>query len=348
MSTVTLPIADADFTDDNAHVASGQDVLAQDKALRDFINGSNFDPTDNIKISVPYPWTSNHSWTVSNASTDNLALTVSAVMATNKYGFKIASSAAQVNSALLFLQLSSASSTVACLEFSDAGTGSTIKIAKSGDGAALQATQSSTSAATAPVVISQAGTGPLVSGTLRSLSGLNSCMTAAVLTTAQTADNTATEMSLTDLNITLPANFLKAGTTILGTVWGVLTTPGAGPATARVRVYYGGTAGTVLLATAATVPTINLTSALTKLTFQLTCLTTGGAGTIEAQGNLVWNSNTAPANLALDSAGTGFGNPAAIAIDTTVQKDLTISWKWGTAVAGCTFVARSGYIEIIK
>ncbi len=346
MTLAVLPVADAEFA--NGQAAQGTEVLTQDKYLRDFINGSNFDPTDNIKLTVPYPWTSSHSWTVSDANTHNLSLVVSAVMAASKYGFKMSSTAAQVNSALVYLELTNGSSTVPCLEFADAGTGSTIKITKSGNGVGVESIQSGSGNSTSNFKATQAGTGPCYEASLRSLSSLNAGLTAKTLTTVYTADNTATELEIAGLTTTLPANFLKAGTTIRGKMYGRLNTAAAGPATARIKVYYGGTAGTVLLDTGAFAVTTSLANSLVDCEFLLTCYSTGATGTIEAQGKVMWNSNTIPVARGMGTAATGATNAAAITVDTTLSKDITISFVWGSAVADCTFVARAGTIEIVK
>ncbi len=346
MATLTLPVADAEFA--NGEPAQGTEVLSQDKAIRDFLNGGNLDGTDNINMTAVFAWLNRHVWTVTDATNHNLELGVVSVLNASKYGFKFSSAAAQVNSALLYGELSNASSTVPIFEFSDAGSGSTIKVTKSGNGACSELTQSGSANTAACVIMSQAGTGPLTSGTLRSLANLNGIFLAKTLTTAVTIDNTATETLVTDLTTTLPANFLKAGTTIRGKVTGVMATPGAAPATARLRVYYGGVAGVLLLDTGAFTPAVDLVASMIDMDFTLTGLTTGATGTIEAQGKVLWNSNTLPAARGMGTAATGTGNTAAKTIDTTASKDLVVSWTWGTAVSGCTTVLRSGYIEILR
>ena len=346
MSTYNFTVVDSEFDDGVA--AQGTEVASRTNESRTFLLNNNLDTTDNINPAMTAAWTARHSWAVSDASNDNLSLAVGAVMAANKYGAKISSSAAQINSALIYVALSNASSTVPCIEFVDAGSGSTISIAKSGDGAAITGTQSSASATTAPFVVSQAGTGPMFSGTLRALSGLNSVSLVKVVTTPQSVTNSATETVCTDLTTTLPANFLKVGTTFRGRVWGTLDSPGAGPATLRLRVYYGGIAGTVLLDTGAFSSAISLADSVVMMEFNITCLSIGGAGTVDAQGVTKWDSNTVPIDRGMGVAGTGAGNTSAITVDTTLSKDLTISMKFGSAVVGSTFRFRSGCLEILK
>lgn len=347
MATFNFTIADANFADGQS--AKGTDVSSRTNQIRTFLIGNNLDPTDNIKVSVAYPWTARHSWTVSDASNDNMALTVGAVMAANKYGFHIASAAVQINSAMEYIELTNASSTTPCSEVANAGSGEGYKATQSGTGSSLKGNNSSASNTAAVADLTQAGTGPLVGGSLRSLTGLNAVVLSKVITSLTTVDNTATETAISDLVVTLPANFLKAGTTIRGKIFGQIDTPGAAVPSARVKLYYGGTSGTAILDSGAVTHTISLVNSLVVIEFMMTCLTTGGSGTVEAQGMITWGSNTVPANRGLDvAAATGATNDTTFTIDTTAQKDLTVAFKWGSAVSGSTFKARSGYVEILK
>lgn len=351
MATYTYTIPDTNFAD--GEVALGTDVRSRDNETRTFLLGGNLDPTHNINVTVAYPWTARHSWTVSDASNDNMALVVGAVLAANKYGYHASSSAAQINSALHYLELTNASSTVAVSEVAQAGTGSGYKATHTNVGSAFEGNCSSTSNTAGTAKLTQAGTGPLVSGTLRTLTNLNGVFLAAKQTNAYTVSNSSTETVDTDLTISLPANFLKAGTTIRGKVYGIITTPGAGPATARLRVKYGGTGGTTLLDSGAITPTVSLTDSPVTLDFTLTCISVGGSGTIEAQGISFLNPSAAisatvgAVSRGMGTGGTGAGNNAVITIDTTAAKDLIVSFTWGSAVVGCAFSFRAGHIEIL-
>lgn len=352
MATLSLPIPDSNFA--NGQTALGTDVLAQDKAIVTFLNSQNMDSA-NINVGAAFPWTARHSWSVSDASNDNLSLVVGAVMATSKFGFHVSSAQAQVNSALVFFEQTSASTTSSVLSLATAGTGSVLSSVATGDAIAIEA-NSATSGNTKSVIKAiQSGTGHLVEGELRGVTGLNAVVTAKVLTTPVTVNNTATETVVTGLVLNLPANFLKAGTTIHGKVRGVMSTPGAAPATSRVRVFYGTAAtptGTALLDSGAITPVVNLANDIIELDFSLTCLTTGASGTVEAQGTLYWNviaSSTAGAVArGMGTAGTGKNNTAAITIDTTATNDIYISFVWGSAVSGCTVSFRQGYVEVLR
>lgn len=308
MGTVTLP-KDTEFAD--GEVARGTDVRANDQYLRDFINNGSIGQA-NLTKSENYAWTGIHTYTVNSSGTTNNALIVSAVLSASVYGHSITSSAAQINAPLLYRALTSTSATQPLAQYVNAGTGATHQV------------------------------------TLRSLAGLNTDLTAAVATSTDAISNSTTETTFSDLTTTLPADFLKAGTTIRIQAWGIMATPGAAPATAQIEVKYGGTAGTVLLDSGAITPATSLVNSLVKVDALLTCISTGGSGTVEAQGTVAWNSNTAPALRGLGTGATGVGNAAVITIDTTAQSDLVLSFTWGTAVADCTFTWRAGSVEVLK
>lgn len=351
MSTFNFTITDANFA--AGQTATGTDVSSRTNQIRTFLLGNNLDPTNNINVTVAYPWTARHSWTVSDSANDNMQLTVGSVMAASKYGFHISSSAAQVNTALQYIELTNASSTTPCYEAANAGSGSGYKVTQSGTGSSFIGNNSSTSNTNGVASLTQAGTGPIIDATLRTLTGLNTVLLAKKQTTVYTVSNSSTETVNTDLTTTLPANFLKEGTTIRGTVWGVITTPGAGPATVEMFVKYGGTAGTILLDTGAITPTVSLTNSPVKMDFMITCISTGGSGTVEAQGMITLNPSGAlsatvgPSNRGMGTAGTGVGNSAVVTVDTTLSKDLIVSFKMGSAVVGSAFSFRAGTIEIL-
>lgn len=348
MGILSYSVADSEFDDDE--VAEGTELVTRFNDIKTFLNNANL-TSANLDTTANFPWTGRHSFTINDSSNTNIPIIISAVMAANKYGMSISSSAAQVNSALVFVTMSNVSSTVPCFEFSNAGTGSTVKITNSGNADGFESNLTSTSATQAPFIASQAGTGAVYEATLRTLSNLSAPLFAKNITTLTTVDNTATETAISDLSITLPADFLKAGTTIRGTIWGTMDTPGAGPATARIRVCYGGTitgGGTALLDTGAYTPTVSLSGSLIKVDYTLTCLTTGATGTIEAQGMVAHQSNTAPTWRGMGTGGTGAANTSAITIDTTASKSLVITFTWGSAVSGCTAKFRAGHVEILK
>jgi len=343
MATITFTAADAEF--DNDALAQGTEVRSRSNDIQTFLEGNNLEPTDNIKMTASYPWTGRHSWTVSDASNDNCLVTVQAVMSAAKYGLKVISAAAQINSALVHHELSHASSTVSILELVNAGSGSASKVTQSGNNAAYEGICDQATITADVYKATQSGTGSLLGGTLRSLASLTAVLKATAITAPVTIDNTDTETVV--LTTTLPANFLKVGTTIRGRIYGTIATPGASLADARMYVKYGGTAGTELLDSGAVTLGNSLVNSLVTLEFTLTCMTIGATGTIEAQGVLQWGSNTAPAARGMGTAGSGATNAAAITIDTTAEKALVVTFDWSAAGAGHTTVIRAGHLEIL-
>lgn len=331
MTLLSYSNADSLFTNYTAD-EDGAVVLARYNDIKTFLNNNNLDCTNNIDPSGVFPWTARHSWTINDTANHNITLIVAGVMAASKYGSFITSSAAQVNAPLVVRSLTNASSSVSVEEIQNAGTGDSHKVVNTNTGGCYHASTTST--------------GQPYKATVRTLTDLNAPLVSKVITTPTSVTNDDTETIVNDVTITLPADFLKVGTTIKGSLYGTLTTPGAGPATLDIRVKLGGTAGTVLLDSGEITPTVSLVSALIKLDYILTCVSVGAAGTIEAQGLIMWNSNTAPAAKGLGVAGTGNANTAPIVIDTTTQKDLILSLKWGSAVAGCTVSINNGVIEI--
>ena len=332
MTAFSYSNADALFTNLTA-LEDGAAVLVRWNDLKTWLTGGNI-VSSNMSLISSFPWTGIHSWTITNTSNHNRALTVGGVMAVNKYGEFITSAATQINAPLIVHSLTGSSSTVSVEEVDNAGTGDSHKVVNTNTGACYHASTSST--------------GDPFHATVRSLTGLHAPLVSNVIVTPTTVTNDATETIVGDLDVTVPALFLQAGTTIKGTIYGTLDTPGAGPATLEVMVKWGGTAGVKLLDSGIITPAISLVKSMVKLEFILTCITTGATGTIESQGHIHWNSNTLPVVRGMGLAGTGAGNSTPVVIDTTTQKDLVVSVKWGTAVVGCTISMRAGVIEVKK
>lgn len=306
MATFTLPTNASEYADNET--AEGTEVRADLDYIVTTLNSGNLDST-NIDVSANFDWTGRHSWAVSDTSNDNFFFTVSGVLASGKAGLGSTSAAAQVNSALVQHTLSNSSSTVAVEK------------------------------------LTQAGTGYLLQGTLRTLADLNAPFVSAVASSTVSVSNDATETSFTGVAITLPANFLKVGTTIRGKIWGTMDTPGAAPATARIKTKYGTTA---LLDSGAITPTVSLANSLVVLDFIITCASVGATGTVKSQGTVSWNSNTNLDVRGMGTGATGAGNGSTTTIDTTASTALTTTFTWGSAVADCTFTFHNGYVEVVR
>lgn len=328
----TYSNSDSLFTNDSAD-ADGAVVLVRWNDIKTYLNGGNFGPSS-LDLTGVYSWTSRHAWTITDTANNNRSLTANGVMAANRYGDYVISAAAQINSALSHKELSNAASSVPVDEIVNAGTGDSHQVTNSNTGSCYSGITSST--------------GPVYKASVRSLSGLQAPLVSQVVTSPTTVAVDATETIVADSELTLPANFLIAGSTIKGTFYGVMTTPGAAPANIQFRVRIGGIAGTVLLDSGAVTPTVSLANSLVKIEFLLTCITTGAGGTVEAQGILAYNHNSVPTLRGLGVAGTGASNAAAIAVDTTVERDLVLTLNWSAATAGCSVSIRSGVLEIKK
>lgn len=349
MGTITLSVADAEF--DDGENAQGTEVLAIVKDVVNYINNGNID-FDNVDLTAAFPWTGIHTYTVNSSGTTNWALVVEAVLGASVYGHSITSAVAQTTSALIHSALTNASSTQPLHESANAGTGSTYKSTNTGSGAnagtVFEAVTNDTTAEQSTFVSEQKGLGHNYEGKLRTLTGLNAAMTCKTATGTYTVANDTTETAFSDLVTTLPANFLKIGTTIEIEAWGLMTTAGS-PGTLQMEVKYGDLAtGTVLLDTGAITPTSSQTNALVHMRAILTCITTGATGTIEAQGIVAWDDDGAPAHRGMGTGATGLGNTAAITIDTTAQTDLNLSVTWGSAVSGDSFSWRAGSVKILR
>lgn len=151
-------------------------------------------------------------------------------------------------------------------------------------------------------------------------------------TASVTVGNSALETTLLGAgqgSLTLPANFFAAGKSIRFRMSGVLSATGS--PTIRLRLYFGATV--ILDSTALT--SANPTNGLFEVNGVLTCRTTGGSGTVFAQGSF------------MEAGTTSFGIPTTTTsvIDTTATQVVNLTVQWGTAAAGDTLTATNFTIE---
>lgn len=135
--------------------------------------------------------------------------------------------------------------------------------------------------------------------------------------------------------LTLPANFLTAGKTIKLRAEGYITntlTP-----TIRIRVFFGATA---ILDTAAT--TMSTITGTMRWTFDciITCRSTGGSGTVIAQGEFRYYT------VATTIAGADAVSTTTTTIDTTTTQAIDVKATWGTANASNTLTCTNFLAEI--
>lgn len=157
----------------------------------------------------------------------------------------------------------------------------------------------------------------------------------------------ASSTTLTDISATpqytLPANFSQlAGATVFRlTAGGVFSTTGT--PTLLLGFYYGAVAGSALAATEA----FTTASGVTNVQWQLEALTTirtlGSSGTAWTQGFRFFGT----------AATTGtFGPlpgaaPAAVTVDTTAAKVISVGAQWGTSSASNTITCHRFLIEAV-
>lgn len=145
-------------------------------------------------------------------------------------------------------------------------------------------------------------------------------------TNSVTVGNTVTETTLAGTgqgSLTLPAAFFVAGKTLRVRMSGYFSAT-AGP-TIRLKLYFGATA---ILDTGA-VTSSNLTDKFWTFDGTITCRTTGGTGTVMAQGVFIEDA-TAP---------FGAVNTTTVTIDTTATQAVDLKVTWGTAAAGNTITS---------
>lgn len=150
------------------------------------------------------------------------------------------------------------------------------------------------------------------------------------------ADGTALASSttLTDVSpapqLTLPANFLEAGSTIELHAFGKFSNT-ATP-TLLTGFYYGGVGGTALAATSAITTTTGATNWPFELYYKGRVRTVGTSGTIMGHGWIdLATSLTAVTHRPIPETAL-----AAVTIDTTTAKTLTVGAAWGTSNAANT------------
>jgi hypothetical protein len=154
-----------------------------------------------------------------------------------------------------------------------------------------------------------------------------------------------TSVTLTDVSpapqIVLPANQLDNGMVMRLTAFGVFSTTVT--PTLLLGFYYGGVAGTALAASAATATASGVTNVPFRMEWEGRVRTTGTGGTIFGQGYL---------DLGLTVA-TVTHSPlpvtalAAVTIDTTTAKALTVGAQWGTSSASNTLTCHHFSVELI-
>jgi hypothetical protein len=153
--------------------------------------------------------------------------------------------------------------------------------------------------------------------------------------------------TLTDISAapqyTLPANFSQlAGATVFRlTARGVFSNT-ATP-TLLLGFYYGAVAGTALATTGAVTTASGVTNLQWKLQADVVIRTLGSSGTAWTQGDFeLGTSATARSTLPLPAAA-----PAAVTVDTTAAKVISVGAQWGTNSGSNTITCHQFLIEAV-
>ena len=141
-----------------------------------------------------------------------------------------------------------------------------------------------------------------------------------------TVANTVTETNLDGTGSgskTIPANYLKAGTSLRISALGAHSA--ASNPNLRLRLYL----GSVLLLDTGNFSTINSTNITWELQAFITCRTIGASGTVNAQGYF----NYAGGGYGRSQNMFGMVNTSDTTLDTTASQLLKLTATWGTASA---------------
>lgn len=157
-----------------------------------------------------------------------------------------------------------------------------------------------------------------------------------------------TSTTLTDVSplppIKLPANFLEIGTEIEILAEGQFSNTGT--PTLLLGLYLGGVAGVALAASGAVTTITAATAWPWQLWYRGTVRAIGTAGSIQGQGRLYM-----PASLTQFQATYAIPITAAartVAIDTSIEKTLTVGAQWGASSASNTLTCTNITVQTLS
>jgi hypothetical protein len=179
--------------------------------------------------------------------------------------------------------------------------------------------------------------------------------TLAWATAAGTAVANTTTETIIFPNVTIPANYMQDGRVLRLTAYGQWGIQAAGN-TFRIRVRWGGVAGTVLFdSSAITNDAVAKTAAQWKAEILLQTRSNGSSGTIISMGDCTFSTATSPTIATVTNYGCtvigsagGITTPAATTVDLTADTALSITWTWGTANASNTATGQVYTIEALN
>lgn len=145
----------------------------------------------------------------------------------------------------------------------------------------------------------------------------------------------AEALMVTDVNI--PANYMTVGRIITVRLFGKASNAVTTPGTLTLRIRWGGLAGTVLVASAAM--TQNVIVQTDKTWFaeaDIECLTEGTSGTFLTAGRIVRGNQAAAAVADMTPDMWPAASLAAVTVDTTVAKLLSVTAQPSLTTASLT------------
>lgn len=163
-----------------------------------------------------------------------------------------------------------------------------------------------------------------------------------------TADGTAVANSATEAiafpDVTIPANYLQDGRVLKISAWGRWSNVVTAVPTLIFALRWGGVAGTIIAQTPAVVtPATAVTNGIWRIFATIQTRLNGAAGSVFSIIDLVLTNGLVPtfgtvANYGLATLGgsAGAATPAAVTVDLSIDKALSLTAKWSAANAANT------------
>lgn len=172
-----------------------------------------------------------------------------------------------------------------------------------------------------------------------------------------TADGTAIANSTTETiifpDVTVYANTMQDGVVLRVTAYGRHSTTGTPTLTFRLR--WGGVAGTVLAATGAMVTGSAVTAAMWSINALIHTRANGSSGSVFATGIVTLGEDATSTVGSATNAGAcdhmgsaGVATPAAVTVDLTTDKALSLTAQWDTANASNTLTGHNYLVESLN
>jgi hypothetical protein len=171
-----------------------------------------------------------------------------------------------------------------------------------------------------------------------------------------TTDGTAVASSAAETilvpNVTLPANYMNDGRSLLVRARGKYSTLGSGTVTHVYRLRWGGVAGTLLAASGTVTLLISMTNALFEVELEIQNRSNGATGTLLVNGQAVAFGGTAPtigsatgAPAVAPMTAGGQTVPAAVTCDLTADTALALTIQHGASSGSNTATGLHHTIE---